>query len=193
MVGNSVARVNSFGTSRALLAALGAAFPGTEFSQPQYARGVAGGFEPSHLMHCGASAYAGADVVLVQYAGLGRKESSAALLDALLAAPGPPLVLVVKHCEVPQVRSAASNHLQAQRLGSSSWSACTARRIPCAVLNAAPSCLPCTGAGPGAGKRARQRVVCPLQVPRRGSHVCPHEGERQAGHGAHCGGQRHHD
>ena len=103
VIGNSVARQNGFGTSRAFLRALAEAYPAATFSKPQYAKGVQGGFEPSHLMHCGSSAYQGSDLILVQYEYLAKKDSGRELLETLLTEPSQPLVMAVKHCRLPQV------------------------------------------------------------------------------------------
>ena len=110
VLGNSVARWNKFMTSHVFRRALHGAFPTLTFELSTGA--VEGGFGPSHMLYCGRAEWKDATIVLVHFAELsGGPEGSTDghdLLEQLLGLPQRPLVLVIKHCSLPQLEILAS-------------------------------------------------------------------------------------
>ena len=102
-LGNSVARWNKFGTSESFRQVLQASFPQLAFDVSTSA--VEGGFAPSHQLYCGRSEWRDAHIALVHFAELATHDGGDAgrqLLEQLLAMPHL-LVVVVKHCSLPQL------------------------------------------------------------------------------------------
>ena len=103
VLGNSVARWHKFRTSVTFRREMQAAFPDLTFETVTGA--VEGGFSPSHQLYCGRAQWKTADIVLVHFAELAsgaRYGAGRQLLQQLLAMQHL-LVIVIKHCSLPQL------------------------------------------------------------------------------------------
>eukprot|EP00038_Savillea_parva_P024262 m.43511 g.43511 ORF g.43511 m.43511 type:complete len:557 (+) comp6419_c0_seq1:511-2181(+) len=104
VVGNSVARQNDFATTRLFVDALRQVAPlGRQFAIQH--RAVAGGFEPKHLMQCGAAAseLSSAHVVVVEWSSPTGPEAKLdtafeQLIRQFIALPQQPLIVYISHC-----------------------------------------------------------------------------------------------
>eukprot|EP00035_Acanthoeca_spectabilis_P027350 m.466235 g.466235 ORF g.466235 m.466235 type:complete len:536 (-) comp25043_c0_seq1:91-1698(-) len=103
VVGNSVARQNDFATTRDFVQSLEAMAPLTTFDVRHQA--VAGGFEPKHLMQCGAAAaeLETADVIVVEWSSPAGVHSALdtefeRLIRRFISLPRQPLVIYISHC-----------------------------------------------------------------------------------------------
>ena len=103
VMGNSVARWNKFHTSTVFRKVLESGFPALRFTTSTGS--VEGGFGPSHQLYCGRGEWRHAEIILVHFAELADASNTggALLLAQLLNLPHAPLVIVVKHCSLPQL------------------------------------------------------------------------------------------
>ena len=102
VIGNSVARWNNLLTSRTFRDVLQRCQPAVRFQLISDSRTVEGGFDSTHMLHCGKEAWDEADIILVHMAELAQHHNGRSLLRVLLSLAHQPLVLVIKHCALVQ-------------------------------------------------------------------------------------------
>lgn len=103
VLGNSVARWNKFLASHTFRRVLHGAFPSLTFEVSTGS--VEGGFGPSHQLYCGRNEWKDAAIILVHFAELASGRHGHDLLQQLIGLPHRPLVVVIKHCSLPQLET----------------------------------------------------------------------------------------
>lgn len=98
-----VAQQNTYGSATQFIHLIEAAHPAVKLHL--YTKDVRGGSDPNRVLRCGSTAYDSADIVLIHYDEFAAKGSSQQLLWRLKEAPRRPLVLVLKHCQLPQMEA----------------------------------------------------------------------------------------